>query len=253
MTDSSMYTSLFDLVDNHLAKISLRDNGQNSNSDLSVSPSNHFLNPNISARPSLHEQPYRLLSLGNGMGDNSIRNVLAEQVANMLKAREEEQREEKKLKLEEEMTRLKIEEEKSIDLTQATLQPYRPDLLPRPKKETLRNSSSCESLFEFHFIDCDIKPDKILTTAPLLPCINDMSYILKKKIRKAKGSSCGRVISSRQRRVAAPYLKEIIKTDIVQFDFSTPSPCDIIKEKQRKPKMSCRFTLNLEEFWKAHG
>lgn len=253
MTDSSMYTSLFALVDSHLAKVSLQDNEENSNSALNGSPFNNFRNPNISTT-SLEMQTCRLPSFGIGMGDSSIRNVLAEQVANMLKAKEEKEEEEEKLKLEEEMRRLKIEEEKNnmIDLTQAIQTPYRPDLLPRPKKETLSTSSSCESLFKFNFIDCDVKPDKILTTAPLLPCITDMSYILKKKIKKSKGSSFGKVVSSRQRRVAAPYLKEIIKTDIVQFDFSTPSPCDILKEKQRKPKMSCRFTFNLEEFWKSH-
>lgn len=251
MTDSTVYTSLFALVDSHLSKVSLQDNEENSNNPINVSPFNTLNNGSVSDTSLLPLPPCRRLpSFGIGMGDSSIRNVLAEQVANMLKAKEKKQEEEEKLKLEEEMRRLKIEEEKNtlIDLSKAIQTPYRPELLPRPKREILSNSSSCESLFKLNFIDCDSKPDKVFSPVPLLPCITDMSYILKQKIRKSKGSSFGRVLSCRQKRVAAPYLREVIKTDIIPFDFSTPSPCDIIKEKLRKPKMSCRFTFNLEEF-----
>ncbi|CAH2227583.1 jg55, partial [Pararge aegeria aegeria] len=237
MTDSSEFTSLFALVDSHLSKTSLQDTGGTSNTASLNIPSLSSLR-NGSASESLlsmHTRP-RIPIPTLSSNENEIQSILARQVANMLIAREKKQQEEEKAKLEVEMKKLQIEDEDNylIDLTQAIQTPYN----PRPQikeQETLSNSSSFESLFKLNFTDCEGKPQRTKTPEPLLPCMTDISYILKEKVKLAKCSSFGKVLTSQLTPVPALYFPEKYPTDIARFDFSTPSPSDIIKENLRKP------------------
>ncbi|XP_038216229.1 uncharacterized protein LOC119835470 [Zerene cesonia] len=243
MSDSAGFSSLFALVDSHLSKTSVKE----SNSDgVSRSP---FQIPSLRDGPNSSSSEGRLFSpLGQrlpipslSLSESPITNVLAEQVANMLKAKERKQQEEEKKRMEEDMQKLKLNDDRDdyvIDLMKVLQTPYEPEL--KVKDEILSSSSSFESIFEPKFIDSNVEPE------PLLPCITDMSYILDVKVRRGKASTFGKVLSSRLRPVAAPYLREKIESNIKAFDFSTPSPCDVFREKLRKPTMSCTYTVNIE-------
>ncbi|XP_049885370.1 uncharacterized protein LOC126380153 [Pectinophora gossypiella] len=248
MTDSSSFSSLLALVDSHLSKTSI----QGSHSDDINNLGNRFPMPSLSgAQPgTLSDTRLQRLPIPSfGLSQSPIQNVLAEQVANMLKAKElKKQQEEEKKRLEEEMKKMKLEEEDDciIDLMQALQVPYDPQ--PLVKQEVLSSSSSFESLFEPKFIDCDGTNEEPKSPEPVLPCIQDMSYILTKKIKRGKGSAFGKVMSSRLKPVAAPYFHTRIKTSIVPFDFSTPSPCDIIKEKLRRPTCCVSYKPDIINF-----
>lgn len=244
MTDSSQFSSLFALVDSHLSKVSLQDGSGSSNTtSLNIPPLDSLRNGSASeSLLAMHTRP-RLPIPSLSSSESPIQKVLNQQVANMLRAKEKEREEEEQRKLEEELKRLEIEEEKNsiIDLMKAIQTPYNPP--PRPKNEETNSiSSSLESLFEKNFQDAEWGMQSKVPE-PFLPCIKDMSYILKRKVKMGKCSAFGKVLCSRLRPVAAPYLREKIPTNIVPFDFSTPSPCDIIKANLRKPTMSSTFTI----------
>ncbi|XP_026496605.1 uncharacterized protein LOC113401086 [Vanessa tameamea] len=251
MTDSKVYSSLFALVDSHLSKTSVQDNREDTgNQTIKNNPFNNVLESN--SETSLLSQPPRRFPISPfDTSESPIVNVLAQQVTNMLKAKEIKKQKQEKLKLEEELKQLQIEEQNStvIDLMKAIQTPYKPNFISHDE-ETLSNSSSCESLFKLNFKDCDDdEPEKTKTPEPLLPCTTDMSYILKQKFKRNKASSFGRVVTSRLRPVAAPYLRQIYPTRIIRFAFNTPSPCDVIKERLRRPTMSTTYTINnLEDF-----
>ncbi|XP_023937972.1 uncharacterized protein LOC112045852 [Bicyclus anynana] len=251
MSDSSEFTSLFALVDSHLSKTSLQcTDGTPQTTSLNIPPLMGLRNGSASESIlSLHTRP-RLLPLPTfSTSESPIQSILAQQVANMLIAKEKKQQEEEQAKIDEEMIRLKIEDEQNtlIDLTKAIQTPYVP--VPYLKEQkTPSNSSSLESLLQLNFADCEGEPKRTKTPEPYLPCIMDMSYILKEKVNFAKCSSFGKVLTSRLRKVPAPYLREYVPTDIKRFDFSTPSPSDIIKENLRKPTMSCTFTMDITKF-----
>ncbi|CAG9138320.1 hypothetical protein JYU34_000037 [Plutella xylostella] len=240
MSDSSSFSSLMELIDNHMSKTKIQGShsdgagygiqlpsltgGSQSDSRLTFTPGQRLPIPTLP------------------VGDSPIQSILAMQVANMLKAKEKREKEEaeEKQRLEEKMRNIKIKDESEkeciIDLMAALKNsPCNPSAMPPTPPPVLSTSSSLESLFEPKFIDCDTEVAKPLTPEPMLPCITDMSYILKQKIPRAKCSNFGKVLTSRYRPVAAPYLKEKYECTIEKFDFSTMSPCDIIKEKLRKP------------------
>ncbi|CAH2103682.1 unnamed protein product [Euphydryas editha] len=248
MTDSTVYSSLFALVDSHLSKSSVQDNGENTGDRTFKMPPFNTSRLGSLSESSLSLPPCPRLPIPQfSMNEKPIQSVLAEQVANMLKAKEMKKQEQERLKLEEEIKRLKIDDEKNsvIDLMKAIQTPYERKLVTYPE-ESLNNSSSCESLFNLNFGDCDDdEPESTKPPEPLLPCTTDMSYILKQKLRKDKGSSFGKVVTSRLRPVAAPYLRHKVPTNIIRFAFNTPSPCDIIKANLRKPTMSSTFTINI--------
>ncbi|XP_069364687.1 uncharacterized protein [Maniola hyperantus] len=250
MTDSSMYSSLFALVESHLSKTSLQQNDGNSNTTSINIPINNLRDGSISESLMILQTRPRLPIPSLSPKESSIQPILAQQVANMLIAKEKRQQEEKQ-KLEEQMMRLKLEEDEKnslIDLTKAIQIPYNPK--PRAnQQETLSSSSSVESLFKLNFTDCDGEPERTKTPEPELPCITDMSYILKEKIKMGKGSAFGKVLSSRLRPVPVFYFREKIPTNIKRFDFSTPSPCDIVKANRKyRPTMSTTFTMDITKF-----
>ncbi|XP_045458664.1 uncharacterized protein LOC123669044 [Melitaea cinxia] len=251
MADSTMYSSLFALVDSHLSKSSVQDNGENTEDTSFKVPSFKIPPLGSLSESSLTLPPCQRVPISqSGMNEKPIQSVLAEQVANMLKAKELKKQEEERLKIEEEIKRLKIEDEKNsvIDLMTAIQIPSERQHITY-RQEPLTTSSSCESLFNLNFADCDDdEPQKTKTPEPLLPCNTDMSYILKQKIKRDKGSPFGKVLTSRLRPVAAPYLNHKYPTSIVRFAFNTPSPCDIIKANLRKPTMSSTFTININDF-----
>lgn len=242
MADSSQFSSLFALVDSHLSKVSLQDSSGSSNT---TSLLNSLRNGSVS-EPLLSDTRPRLPIPTLSSNESQIQSVLAQQIANMLKAKEKKQQEEKQRKLEEGSRRLEIDDElTTIDLLKAIQTPYNKP--QRKNQEAISNSSSLESLFEKDLNVSEVI-SKMKTPQPYLPCIKDMSYILKRKVKMGKCSAFGKVLCSRLRPVVAPYLRERIPTDIARFDFSTPSPCDIIKANLRKPTMSSTYTIDITKF-----
>lgn len=234
--ESKVYSSLFALVDSHLSQTSLKETSSNTKS---LPIPNIKLSHNGSVSESFLHSPNRLPIPTLSENNSQILDKLSEQVANMLKAKEKREFEEKQ-KLEEKLNEMKIDDQDYvIDLMKALQTPC-----GTSKPAEISKSSSSESIFELNFNDFDedlptIEPE------PLLPCITDMSYILNQKVRRGKCSTFGKVLTSRLKPVPAPYIKENIKSNIVRFDFSTKSPCDIIKEKLRKPTSSCTSNYNI--------
>lgn len=248
MTESSSFSSLLALVDSHLSKTSIQEQPEGTSHSLS----DHIKIPQFNNHNSAQSDTKLSFSPGQRIGiptfnfsttPVNINHVLAEQVSNMLKAKElKRQQAEEEQRLVEETRKLKLQEDSCvIDLMQALQTPYKPE----PVKKTLSCASSVESLFDPNFLDCDEEIAPMKTPEPLLPCTMDMSYILHQKIRRGKCSNFGKVLTARLRPVAAPYLKEIVKSDIVRFKFDTPSPCDLIKEKLRKPSSYNTYNFNI--------
>ncbi|RVE46016.1 hypothetical protein evm_009358 [Chilo suppressalis] len=202
MTDSDSFTSLMALVDNHLSKTTLQTSNTVDNRfprlnlpTLTGGPNETVSETRLSMSPG-QRLPFPTLSLT----DSPIQEVLAQQVNNMLIAKERKKKQEEELaqlalqrqKLAEDAKRLKDENEDDcvIDLVKA-VQESMNFKSPSPvthKDEQLSSSSSFESLFEPKFIDCDGEPENVLTPEPLLPCKTDMLYILKQKFRRGKCS-----------------------------------------------------------------
>ncbi|KAM3968610.1 uncharacterized protein ACR2FA_012102 [Aphomia sociella] len=250
MTESDSFSSLKALVDSHLSKTSVQGslsediNGVSRRIPIpSFSGQNGTLSDTqLSFLPDSF--PGKLPRLPFSQGESPITSVLAEQVSNMYKAKELKRQQEEDMRLAEEMKQLQVEDNDSdyiIDLRIALTSNVDTShaLSPPHNKEVLSNSSSLESLFKPKFLNSDDDDDVILepikTPEPLLPCITDMSYILKQKIKRGKCSPFGKVLTARVRPVAAPYLREEIASNIVRFDFKTMSPCDLIKLRLRKP------------------
>ncbi|KPJ12597.1 hypothetical protein RR48_02230 [Papilio machaon] len=241
--ESKVYSSLFALVDSHLSQTSLKESSSNDTKRSLPIPNVKSLAHNGSVSESFLHSPQKRLPIPTLSENNSqILDKLSEQVANMLKAKERREIEEKQ-KLEEKMNKMETDEQDYvIDLMKALQTPCEPSK-PVPE-ENHSKSSSTESIFELNFNDFD-EDIPTIEPEPLLPCVTDMSYILKQKIKRAKCSTFGKVLTSRLKPVPAPYIREKIKSDIVRFDFSTKSPCDIIKEKLRKPTSSCTSNFNI--------
>ncbi|CAH0703175.1 unnamed protein product [Spodoptera exigua] len=242
MTDSSSFTSLFALVDSHLSKCNLNDTPSEDGRVGSL-PMPMLNLPRGLSDTGLSNPPPRLPIPTFTLSESPIANVLSEQLSNMFKAKElKKQQELEQEKLQEEMRRMALEEKNCvIDLMKAVQKPQLPDL--KPKEEPSSINSSFESLvldYKEFVANSPRRTSEVgLPTPepePLLPIKTDMSYILKQKIKRGKCSAFGKVLTSRLRPVAAPYLREKVPTNIVRFDFSTKSPCDLIKEKlKRKP------------------
>lgn len=223
MTNSNSFSSLFDLVESHLSNIA--------NERPSDSLIGSFAIPTFN-------------NIQSGMSvtclttsRSSISNVLSYQLSNMFNAEDNKNQQEK---LREEMENLKLEEQNMMDLVKAVQR-------PRQAESRHQEYSSCSSFFgtslsdykkftSQNFINSweseSIVPS--LKTEAILPITQDMSYILTQKIKRGKCSPFGKVLTSRLRPVAAPYLREKITSNIVKFDFKTKSPCDIVKERQQK-------------------
>ncbi|KAJ8738007.1 hypothetical protein PYW08_000602 [Mythimna loreyi] len=243
MTDSSSFTSLFALVDSHLSKCNLNDSPSD-NARVGSLPMPMLNLPRGLSDTRLTSPPQRLPIPTFSLSESPIANVLSEQLSNMLKAKElKKQQEIEEEKLQEELRKMAIEEKNCvIDLMKAVQKPGQPE--PQHTQEVISPSSSFESLvldykefvnnsaYRAESVDLSPPPEP----EPLLPIKTDMSYILKQKIKMGKCSPFGKVLTSRLRPVAAPYLREKVPSNIVRFDFSTKSPCDLIKEKlKRKP------------------
>lgn len=260
MADSNSFTSLMALVDSHLSKTSMQASSSgdvdNQLYRLPLPSLTGGINATLSDTRLSMSLGQRLPLSTRSLTDSPIQEVLAKQVSNMLKAKEKKKQQEEEFaklamereKLAEEMRKLKLQEDDGvIDLVKVVRESMNfKDIAPAPQKEeTLSSSSSFESLFEPKFIDCEEEPVKVKTPEPLLPCQTDMSYILKEKMRRGKCSAFGKVLTSRLRPVAAPYLMTHVHSDIIPFDFSTKSPCDLIKEKLRKPPVCQNRTFDL--------
>lgn len=246
MTDSSSFTSLFALVDSHLSKCNLNDSPSEDGRVGSL-PMPMLNIPRGLSDTRLTSPPQRLPIPTFSLSESPIANVLSEQLSNMLKAKElKKQQDMEQEKLQEQMRQMAIEEKSCvIDLMKAVQKPGQPE--PKHTQEVISPSSSFESLVLDYkeFVSNSpnrassldgMPPPPPLEPEPLLPIKTDMSYMLKQKVRMGKCSAFGKVLTSRLRPVAAPYLREKVPTNIVRFDFSTKSPCDLIKEKlKRKP------------------
>ncbi|XP_073965724.1 uncharacterized protein isoform X1 [Choristoneura fumiferana] len=250
MTESSSFSSLLALVDSHLSKTSIQEQPEGTSHSLS----DHIQIPKLSNHNGAQSDTKLSFSPGQRIGiptfnfstsPVNINNVLAEQVSNMLKAKElKRQQVEEELRLVEETRKLKLQEDSGvIDLMQALQTPFKPE----PVKKNLSSASSTDSLFDPNFLDCNEEIAPMKTPEPLLSCTTDMSYILQQKIKRGKCSNFGKVLTSRVRPVAAPYLKEIVRSNIIRFKFDTPSPCDLIKEKLRKPTTYNTYNFNIFE------
>lgn len=262
MTDSSSFSSLMAMVDSHLSKTSIQV-GQQEDSDglprLQLPSLTDGPNQTLSeTRMFLARGPRQSFS-SQSSEEGPIQEVLAKQVNNMLRAKRRQKESlaraaREREKLAEEMRKLKMVDDKEergdkdevvIDLVKAVKEsmnfkvPY--PVSPR-KSETVSSSSSYESLIDTKFMD---EPGRVKTPEPLLPCQTDMSYILKQKVRQGRCSAFGKVLTSRMRPVAAPYLKEKVNTKVVRFDFTTKSPCDVIKEKLRQPRPYSHRTFDI--------
>ncbi|VVC86341.1 unnamed protein product [Leptidea sinapis] len=248
MSDSSEYSSLFALVDSHLSKTSVKESQSNESTKGPFQiPFHNNEHGTSSSESYLLLQNARLPIPTFNISQSSITSVLAEQVSNMLKAKEKKKQEELQ-KLDSEMKKLKVQEKDDyvIDLMQA-LQTPSTEMKPKSLcEEPLSSSSSFESLFQPKFSDFIDEKEKQKNPDPLKPCITVKSHLMKKKIKKGKCSEFGRVLSARLRPIAAPYLRQSIESNIEVFDFSTPSPCDIYKANLRKPTVSSTFSFKLE-------
>lgn len=238
MTDSTEYSSLFALVDSHLSKSSL-SSGNNSKSPFNLPTLGN--GPNNSSSDGQIKFPVSPFNVG--VSESPIKSILAQQVANMLKTKERKNQEDKEQKLVDDMQQFKLidDSEYVIDLMKAVQIPYNFQKQVS-KDEVLSSSSSFESLFELK-LTVPVEETKTSNISELpLPCTSDLTYILNQKMCEGQPSTFGKVLTSRLRPVAAPYLHEKIDSSIKVFDFSTPSPCDTIKQRLRKPTMSSTHT-----------
>lgn len=276
MADSSSFSSLFALVDNHLSKTNLEgesqpstggpgsfklpslnvhrglsDTGLPSTSGFSSSSMRfHIPSLSLTDRPVNNVFSSQIGSFFNtndskeeekketpdiSMSDCPINHILAKQLSNMFKAREakeEEERKKQQQKVEEvEESTCLIDLMPAVQLASQMQQQY---------TNTLSSGSSMESIVmpdTADIVEDDVQEDLKLDlrpVSPLKPITTDMSYILKHKIGKC--SEFGKVLCARYRPVAAPYFREYVPlTNVKVFDFSTPSPDDIIMERLRKP------------------
>ncbi|CAK1554677.1 unnamed protein product [Leptosia nina] len=242
MANSAEYTSLFALVDSHLSKTSINSDKssiENHNNGHNSTTSEGQIIPSLCSR--LPASPF-------SKGSSSIHNILAEQVSNMLKAKEKKkQEEERKMLLN---NTPKVENKKDdtfvIDLMQALQTPYNP---PKPikKEKELSRSQSFEKLFQLKLDEStEESRSKVNPRRVLLSQKSNMKTYTRKMVRAGKPSTFGKVMSSRFRCVTVPYREETLQFDIKAFDFATPSPCDIFKSKLKRPTMSCTYTAIIE-------
>lgn len=236
MDVSESFSSLLALVDSHLSKTNLQLNSPTTTTSLSTLKDSSIQLPTPSQR-------FIIPVLNPNKGPIS-NNILAEQVANTLKAREAQSQLQKEKheaeQLEDKMKNVDISEnegEYMIDLTSAITDVdniNKPLSKAEPKKEEL--TKSLEDLFKVNFKDCDIVENVKPRLGPQLPCKTDFSDILLVKIHRKRVSNFGKVLCSRYKPYAAPYIKERIFSNVKRFDFSIPSPDDLIKEKMKKPQ-----------------
>lgn len=231
MSESSSFSSLLALVDSHLSKVNVQ--GSHSEDAHNIEDKDNKQNKVLSTQSDTGF-PYgasRKLAIPSfSLSGNPVKNVLAEQVANMLKAKQ--QREEEQQKLSEEMKAINISdnhdaEHNVIDLMEALRTPFK----MAEKSDSCH--SSTESLFEPTFIECDEESvcNKLTLLPVLLPCHTDLSYILNLKVPQAKCSSFGKILVSKFRPITLPYKRQISHNPIKTFDFKSKSPCDILLEK----------------------
>lgn len=274
MGDSSSFSSLFALVDNHLSKTNIHQDCQPSTSGLGSfkMPSLHVQKglsdtglPSSGISSSSMRFPMPSLSLSErptntdfarlfdsktsdrddkagpskprvDMSDCPINDVLALQLSNMFKAREAKE-EQKKQQERENLLKL----EGSVCLIDLMPAVQVPGQIQPQHVDVISTSSSMESLVipeasdSMEDEDQDKKMDlEARPVSPLKPITTDMSHMLKHRIGKC--SEFGKVLCARYRPVAAPYFRtHVPNKNIKVFDFSTPSPDDIVLAKLRKP------------------
>lgn len=272
MADSSSFSSLFDLVDSHLSKSNLQQDCQPSTSGLGSmrlppfsinrgasdtklpSSSIMFPMPSTSKHPIndvLSTQLANMLHTNEpgpsclqrttelSMTDSPINDVLAMQISNMFKAKQA--KEEEKRKLEQQKAEEDLRASCMIDLMPAIQQPI------QFQQENIEIDSADGSMESLVIPDItDNVPDNLQEVpdlavagpsraiSPWEPIMTDMSHILDHKM--ARCSHFGKVLCARYRTVAAPYFRVRIRNkNIKTFDFSTPSPDDIVRERLRRP------------------
>lgn len=253
MGDSESFTSLMDLVNSHLSKTSL-NTSQSGDEGSSFPLASVRIQTGMSQ--TVFTPPNGIMPIPRlGPQDNEINGILAQQVSNMLMAKEKtRQAEETKQRLEQEINQLKHQtapkEDYNIDLMSSIILPSLDQMLTHPSHDTKRASisSSVESLLT----EVTHDTDKVFQKFDTLPLNQDMSYMLVKKVRRCKPSAFGKVICSRVRPVAAPYLKiDVTSNQVHRFDFTTQSPCDINLEKRRHPPQDPYANMNMVERFMA--
>lgn len=237
MTDSNSFSSLLALVDSHLSKCNLQTNENTALPKSIPIPGLNGIQKGLS--DSRLGSPSQIGPLPAFNASNSpISNILAEQVSNMLKAKEKKhQREYEEFDMNIIHPNLSednnlVEDEDMIDLVKAVKeQPYH--CTPMQEKEESQGDSSEFGQYGKNLIIDDVPNDNLLIINPILSK-TDMSCILKHKVKMGKCSSFGKVLCARLRPVAAPYIHQKVVTNIKRFYFNTKSPCDIISERLKK-------------------
>lgn len=259
MGDSESFSSLMDLVNSHLSKTSL--NTSLSGDEGSTAFPLASVRIQTGTSQTVFTPPNGIMSIPRlGAQDNEINGILAQQVTNMLIAKERKRQEEedKRQRLEEEIRLLKqlkqTEDDYVIDLMSSIVVPNLDRMLtqPLPDPERPSTSSSFESLLAEVAALAHHETKGLEKPKDTLPLNQDMSYMLFKKVRKSRASAFGKVISSRVRPVAAPYVKVEVSNPAVQrFDFSTQSPCDVNLERRRHPPQDPYAHMNMVERFMA--
>lgn len=259
MGERSSFTSLMAMVESHLSKTSVGERPNEQRSHGVAAPS--FSLPNIcSVRNTDSEQfllppPSTIIQLPRFEVKNSeITEILAHQVKNMLVAKENALNEEKE-KLSDRLQSINLNNEDDdyvIDLSGSIMRPDLAEhhLVQEVVHPVLSVASSMESLIFEENTEMSKELPKVVEEP--LPMCDDMSDILYKRVKRGKCSVFGRVLGSRLRAVAAPYLHvRVLNPAIVPFDFSTPSPCDVNKQRRMHPPQDMYSHMNMVDRFMA--
>ncbi|KAJ0176431.1 hypothetical protein K1T71_007610 [Dendrolimus kikuchii] len=239
MTDSNSFSSLLALVDSHLSKSSFQMNDiSDISKSISISPFNRLHKDDSDTCLSSSSQilplpPFNVI-------DSPINNILAEQVSNMIKAKEKKEQEAKD-NIAHKLKNLNLDDN-YIDLVKA-IKESKGHHVPINDKES--RISLDLVLKDSEEIVLDNEPKMKEQVFSELPYINNKFYILKEKVNKAGCSPFGKVLTARWRPVAAPYLHERIISRVKRFDFNLRSPCNGILEKSRWPTLPNHIQLGI--------
>ncbi|XP_028033768.1 uncharacterized protein LOC114245698 [Bombyx mandarina] len=238
MNDSSSFSSLLALVDNHLSQSNVPEtesvNPQGHSSKAIAIPLNNGIRKGMSDSR-LSSPSQRFIESHSSMSVSPIKSVLVEQVTNMLKAKEHKYEDNQVLDVK--LNELTIHSnDDSVDLITALGTPFENKVF----EENILSTSTTSSSLYLHESD-DFPIEEIFDKScpenniqNLQPCKRDMSYILHNMIHRAKCSTFGKIVSARIKPIPVPYLKEQVTSNIVPFDFKTKSPCDMIKDRLNK-------------------
>lgn len=259
MGDSESFSSLIDLVNSHLSKTSL-NTSQSGDEGGSLFPVGSVriqtdMSQSVSTPPN-----GIMLTPSLGQQGNEISGILAQQLTNMLVAKEKTRQAEEhkhKQKVEEQNKQLNHQklngEDYNIDLIPSIVTPNLEQILTQPLSVASTKRSFDSMLADARGLGKH-ETMKVLETLDTLPLKQDMSYMLVRKVKKGKPSPFGKVICSRVRPVAAPYLMVDVNNAAVQrFDFSTQSPCDINLQKRHHPPQDRYANMNMVERFMAQS